>query len=302
MRRVPAEMLLLGAVLLWSFNFTAVRYGVTHGFSPLAYAPLRWGLAGVALAAIAWRRGRSLRVGRRDLGILASLSAVGILFSQISFVYALELSTASTVALIFGTLPIVISLISQASGIDRLRPRHWVASGVSFVGVGLVSLGVGGASTGSLWGLLLALVAVSCFAVYSVAIVPVMSRHTPLVATAVTTLIGAVLLSVAAVPVLVDQDWGRPEALAWGSLVYSGGNDPGDHIIGNILWFTAISRVGPGRAFKVVSEPSALPGRGLRAARALGGARGGLEIAGGCVIATGLVIGRRRPLATPPAE
>ena len=297
MRRVPAEMLLLGAVLLWSFNFTAVRYGVTHGFSPLAYAPLRWGLAGVALAAIAWRRGRSLRVGRRDLGILASLSAVGILFSQISFVYALELSTASTVALIFGTLPIVISLISQASGIDRLRPRHWVASGVSFVGVGLVSLGVGGASTGSLWGLLLALVAVSCFAVYSVAIVPVMSRHTPLVATAVTTLIGAVLLSVAAVPVLVDQDWGRPEALAWGSLVYSA---LPAIVLGNILWFTAISRVGPGRASLY---PNLQPFLGaVFALLVLSEGLGALEIAGGCVIATGLAIGRRRPLATPPAE
>ena len=52
-RRIPAESLLLGTVLLWSFNFTAIRYGITHGFEPLAYAPLRWGLAGVALAGIA---------------------------------------------------------------------------------------------------------------------------------------------------------------------------------------------------------------------------------------------------------
>ena len=33
-RRLPAEVLLLGTVLLWSFNFTAVRYGVTHGVQP----------------------------------------------------------------------------------------------------------------------------------------------------------------------------------------------------------------------------------------------------------------------------
>ena len=155
MRRVPAEILLLGGVLLWSFNFTAVRFGVTHGFSPLAYAPLRWGMAGVALAAIARRRGRSLRVGRRDLGILVALSVVGILVNQITLVYALHLAQASTVALVFGTLPILISLISQVSGVERLRPRHWAASAVSFAGVGLVTLGSGGALTGSLGGMLL---------------------------------------------------------------------------------------------------------------------------------------------------
>ena len=82
MRRIPAELLLLGVVLLWSFNFTAVRFGVTHGFSPLAYAPLRWAMAGLALAAIARRRGQSLRVVRRDLGILAAVSVVGILVNQ----------------------------------------------------------------------------------------------------------------------------------------------------------------------------------------------------------------------------
>ena len=167
---------------------------------------------------------------------------------------------------------------------------------MSFVGVGLVSLGVGGASTGSLWGLLLALVAVSCFAVYSVAIVPVMSRHTPLVATAVTTLIGAVLLSVAACAGWSTRT-GAWKALAWGSLVYSA---LPAIVLGNILWFTAISRVGPGRASLY---PNLQPFLGaVFALLVLSEGLGALEIACGCVIATGLVIGRRRSLATPPAE
>jgi len=46
---LPAEVLLLGTVLLWSFNFTAVRYGVTHGVQPLVYVSLRWLTAGVVL-------------------------------------------------------------------------------------------------------------------------------------------------------------------------------------------------------------------------------------------------------------
>ena len=66
-RRIPSESLLLGTVLLWSFNFTAVRYGVTHGFEPLVYVALRWSIAGVALTAIVLLRGQSLRLRRREL-------------------------------------------------------------------------------------------------------------------------------------------------------------------------------------------------------------------------------------------
>ena len=297
MRRLPAELLLFGAVLLWSFNFTAVRFGVPHGFSPLAYAPLRWAMAGLALAVIARRRGRSLRVGRRDLGALAALSVVGILVNQVALVYALHLAQASTVALVFGTLPILISLISQLSGVEQLRPRHWAASGLSFAGVGLVSLGAGGTLTGSLGGMLLALVTVCSFAVYSVAIMPVMGRHSLLVATAVTTLIGASLLSAAAAPALARQDWSRPGGLAWSALVYSA---LPSIVLGNILWFTAISRVGPGRASLYTNLQPFLAA--VFALLVLSERLGALRIAGGFVIAAGLLLGRRRPLPAPLAE
>jgi drug/metabolite transporter (DMT)-like permease len=294
---LPAELLLLGVVLLWSFNFTAVRFGVTHGFSPLAYAPLRWTMAGLALAAIARRRGQSLRVGRRDLGILAALSIVGILVNQVALVYALHLAQASTVALLFGTLPIVVSLISQLSGVEQLRPRHWAACGVSFAGVGLVSAGAGHAITGSLGGMLLALVTVASFAVYSVAIVPVMGRTSPLVATSVTTLIGAALLCLAAAPALARQDWSRPGPLAWSALVYSA---LPSIVLGNILWFTAISRVGPGRASLFANLQPFLGA--VFALLVLSEQLRALQIAGGFVIAAGLLLGRRRPLPAPPAE
>src|SRR5262249_22886740 len=150
-------LLLLGTVILWSFNYTAVRYGVTHGFAPLALGPVRWGAAGLALAAIARGRGRSLRVGRRDLLVLGAVSLVGLCLNQGGLLYSLHLAPASSVALVFGVLPILISVIAQLIGIERLRIRHWVACGVSFVGVALVAVGAGGTLSGSLGGALIAL-------------------------------------------------------------------------------------------------------------------------------------------------
>jgi drug/metabolite transporter (DMT)-like permease len=296
-RRAPAELLLLGAVLLWGFNYTAVRYGVTHGFAPLSYAPLRWILAGLALQAVARGRRRSLRVERRDLALLAGVSVVGIVCNQVTLLYALRLAPASTVALVFGMLPILISLASHVTGMERLRTRHWIASAVSFAGVALVSLGTHGRLGGELGGVLLALLTVCSFAVYSVAIVPMMRRHSPLVVTAVTTICGAVLLTVVTSPALATQDWGRPGALAWSALVYSA---LPSIVVGNILWFTAVNRVGPGRAGLYSNlQPfvAALIGLVVLSERL-----GPLQVAGGLVIALGLVLGQRGALSAPPAE
>jgi len=294
---MPAEALLVGAVLLWSFNYTAVRFGVTHGFTPLAYAPLRWLLAGLALATIVWTRGRSVRLGKRDLTVLALVSLVGIVANQVTLLYALKLAPASTVALVFGMLPVLISLISQLGGVERLRPRHWAASGVSFAGVGLVSLGAGGRLGGDLGGILLALLTVCSFAVYSVAIVPVMRRHSPLAVAAVTTIIGSVLLSIVSAPFLARQDWGRPGPLAWSSLVYSA---LPSIVLGNILWFTAINRVGPGRASLFTNLQPFIAA--VFALLVLSEHLGALQVAGGFVIAVGLALGGRRPLPAPAAE
>lgn len=297
MRRIPADGLLLGTVLLWSFNFTAIRYGITHGFEPLAYAPVRWGLAGVALAGLARWRGHSLLVGRRDLAFLAGASVIGVLVNQVSFVYAVRLVSASTVALVFGTLPIFVSLISQLSGLERLRPRHWVATGVSFSGVALVAAGAGGGLSASAGGIVLALVTTSTFAVYSVMVVPVMRRHSPIVVNAISALVGAAMLAVASSMVLAHERWGETGALAWGALLYSALISIA---LGNVFWFTAIERVGPGRASLFANLQPFLGA--LFAVLVLSETLSRRQVAGGCVIAVGILLGRRTRLPAAPSE
>jgi drug/metabolite transporter (DMT)-like permease len=297
-RRAPADGLLLGTVVLWSFNFTAIRYGITHGFEPLAYAPLRWGLAGAALAGFARLRGQTLLVGRRDLVVLAGASAVGVFVNQISFVYAVRLSSASTVALVFGTLPVFVSLISHLSGLEQLRLRHWVATGVSFTGVVLVATGARGGLAASVGGIALALVTTSTFAVYSVLVVPVMRRHSPVVVNAISALAGAAMLAVASGAVLGHESWGEPGALAWGALLYSGLISVA---LGNVLWFTAIERVGPGSASLFANLQPFLGA--LFAVLVLSESLSRRQIVGGGVIGIGLLLARRTRLpAAAPSE
>ena len=97
--------------------------------------------------------------------------------NQLSFVYALEKTSASTIALILGATPIFAALIGLAFGLERLSRRFWLAAAISFAGVGLVAAGSGGGFSGDLRGNLLGMATAATWAGYSVAIAPLMERY-----------------------------------------------------------------------------------------------------------------------------
>ena len=137
------ELMLLVTVVLWALNLTVTRYILTHGFEPLAYATYRYGLAAAIFLGIVLVGERTLRIARRDLP-LAGLAALFIFLNQLSFVYALHRTSASTIALILGATPAFAALIGLVLGLERLSRKFWIAAAISFAGVGLVALGSGG--------------------------------------------------------------------------------------------------------------------------------------------------------------
>ncbi len=169
--------MLLATVTIWAFNFTVTRYALTHGFEPLAYSALRFGAAALIVSTVTLGLERSLRFEPRDAVLLAAAAIVGIYLNSITFVYSIDLTNASTVALIFGSLPIVTALIAYALGVERLHRRFWIAAALSFAGVALVAAGSGGGVSGNLGGNLLAFISAVTWGAYSVAIVPLLRRY-----------------------------------------------------------------------------------------------------------------------------
>ena len=115
--------MLLATVTLWGLNFTVTKYVLSHGFQPLAYGCLRFAAASAILGGIAAGRERTLTVRRRDLVFLGVAALIGICLNQVTFVYATKLTTATAVALMFGTLPVMAGLFAFAFGIERLGAR-----------------------------------------------------------------------------------------------------------------------------------------------------------------------------------
>ena len=285
--------MLLATVLIWAFNFTVTKYALENGFQPLAYGVLRFGAAAFLFAGLTYGRERSLRVERRHLPLLLGAAFVGIFLNQVSFIYAIDLTTASTVALIFGTLPVLTALFAFAVGVERLARRFWLAAALSFAGVALVAVGAEGGLSTNLTGNLLAFAGAATWGVYSVAIVPLMRSYSPLRISAIALLAGTVPLLIAGWPQLADQSWDLP-TLVWAGFVFA---VLGPLVLTNVLWFTAIDRVGPSRATLVTNLQPFLAA--VFAVVLLSETVTAVQLAGGAAIAAALLLARRRPLAEP---
>ena len=54
-----ADLMLVGTILIWSLNFTVTRYVLEHGFKPLAYSSMRYGIAATKSVIADIRAGRA---------------------------------------------------------------------------------------------------------------------------------------------------------------------------------------------------------------------------------------------------
>ena len=246
MRRGGSVDLILGAtILIWAFNVTVTRYVLTHGFRPLAYGGVRYAVATLLAVGAVFALERSLRVGGRRTLLYVALAAGFLLINQISFVYALKLTTATTVSLILGATPIFAAIVSAILGIDHLTRPFWVATAIGFAGVALVAVGSGGNLSSDLGGDLLAIVLAASWACYSVVIAPLMRRYSPYRVSAVVLCVMCVPFLAISAPQISSQDYGSLGTLAWLGLAYA---IVGPLFLTNLLWFTAVHRVGAARA------------------------------------------------------
>ena len=281
--------MLLVTVVIWSLNFTVTKYVLNHGFKPLAYGGVRFGAAALLFTGVTYARERSFRVRRRDVLHIVAAAIVGIFLNQVAFVYGTKLTTAATVALVFGTMPILTALFARAGRIEQLHSRFWLAAATCFGGVALVAVGAKGGLSGNLWGYLLDLLGAATWATYSVAIAPLMRRYTASRLSAWALTIGAIPLLAFGAPQLASQDYSALPNLVWLAYAFA---ILGPLFATNLLWFNAIERVGPSRAALYTNLQPFLGA--VFALLILSESMTRLQIVGGLLIAAGLILSSRR--------
>lgn len=287
-RILATDILLLGTVVLWAFNFPVTKYLLGH-LDPLAYGAVRYGAAAALMAVLVLAAERTLAVRGEGSWRLVGVAVGTLLLNQVCFVYALDLTTAATAALILGTTPVFTVLISHAFGVERLSARFWLAALVSFGGVALVALGSGSELSADLAGNLLAVGMAATWAAYSVTLAPLMAANSPYRVSALVLVAMWPALLAISLPQLADQDYEGLGVGVWAALAYA---VVGPLVLTNLLWFTAIGRVGPSHASIF---GNLLPfAAAVLAVLLLDESLSVAQVSGGALIALGIVVVRRR--------
>jgi len=293
-RPSSVELMLLATVLLWALNLSVTRYIIKHGLAPLSYATVRYGLAALMFIGIVLVSERSLRFARRDVPLLA-LAAVTLWLNQVSFVFALDATTASTIGLVLGAIPIFAGIFGLVLGTERPTSRFWFAAAISFVGVGLVAAGSSGEHSASVRGIVLGLCTAATWAAYSVAVAPLMRTYSPSRMSAIVLPVTWLALALSGIGQTRNQDW----HLSWEISPLLLFAVVGPLVLTNVLWFRSIHRIGANRATLAANlEPFVAA---LLAVILLSESISPLQILGGVLIALGLVAVRRRPQPAPQA-
>jgi drug/metabolite transporter (DMT)-like permease len=282
--------MLFGTVVLWSLNITVTKYMFEHGWKPLAYGTIRYAVAISLFWGFTYWRERSFRIARADIWLVL-LAALMIFLNQLCFVYGVKLAHASTVALLLGTTPIFIGLISLTLRLEHLQSAFWIGAAITFGGVALIAIANGGVGS-SFNGTLIAVATALTWACYSITIAPLMRRYSPYRISALVLAVGWVPLALVSVRQLGEEQF----SFGWKVWLGFGYAVVGPLFLTNILWFTAIDRVGASRAslFANMQPFFAV----LFALVLLSESLHTMEIAGGVLIFAGIAFERiaRRPL------
>jgi len=205
-------------------------------------------VAAALLLAIFWTtRSSWVPLGRADRPRLVRAGVVAGVLYQIAFIIGLSLTTAGNSAVLMATAPLWTIAISARMHREPIAGRVWVGMGLSLAGVVMIiagsgrSLSMGGVQ---IWGDLICLAAAVLWAFNTNLQKPLLGRYSPLQLSLMMMSIGAVGLTVSAVPAAVTMDWSSVEWPAWAGAVASGVLSIA---VANLIWSTGVKRLGPGR-------------------------------------------------------
>jgi drug/metabolite transporter (DMT)-like permease len=279
--------MLLATVLLWALNLSVTKYILTHGFLPLSYATVRYGCAGILFIALTLAVERTLRIERRHVPVLGLAAAI-LFLNQLCFIFSLDLATATTVGLVLGATPIFAAIFGLMRGTERPTRRFWLGAAISFAGVGLVAVGAAGDVSGELLGIVLGVGMAASWALYSVTIGPLMSTYSPSRTSAIVIPLAWAGIALVGIPQTTEQDW-DVGAQVWLLMVYA---TLGPLVLTNILWFRSIHRIGANRATLAANLQPFVAA--VLAVVLLSEPLDPIQIAGGVLIALGILVVRRR--------
>lgn len=237
------DILLFSVVVIWAANFTVVKLALRE-IPPLAFNVLRFIASSLIFLAY-----YHFRIG--DYGFiwknwkrLLFIALSGNTIMQVLFIVGIDNTTATNASILYQTVPLFVVLITVFFEKVRVGLVTWAAVMLSFFGIVMVMVSGGegfSLSMDTLYGDSLMLATSLGWSIFTVYAKPLIEETSMMHVVSLTFIIGTVFLIPFGIPDFISMDWGAISGAAWGGLAFS---FLGANVIGYIIWFYAVSKVG----------------------------------------------------------
>ena len=230
--------------VIWGMNFSVTKSAFDQ-LAPLPFTAIRFVVSSLLLWGIIRVTEGPVKLPPGALRHLIVLGVVGNTCYQLAFMLGLARTTATNSALLLSTVPTVVAVLAGALGLERITARMRGGIGLGTLGVVLVIAVRGvGFDRATFIGDLLTVLAVFCWAGYTIGLRRVPEGVSPLRVTALTTIAGTPGLLLAGLPGVLRLEWGAVGLNAWLAVGYS---SVLSLVVAYLLWNRSVKAIGGAR-------------------------------------------------------
>jgi drug/metabolite transporter (DMT)-like permease len=259
LKKYIPDVLLILIAIIWALNFSVVKVSLQE-IDSLSFNALRYILAAGLLAYTARARGYSLKVDREDFWPLVGIALVGNVLYQLFFIIGVDYTYSANAAVILGTIPVWVALLSHLFTDEKLTRYKSIGIGLAFTGIVLnvtgSKAGISIASKTFLGDVIILCAAIS-WGVYTILAKRFLKKYPSTQFTGVMSIVGMVFLLIIGLPNLLHVNWTGISLKGWGGIFYSGLLSIG---LAYLIWNNSVSKIG---AVRTAAYQNLVPVLGL---------------------------------------
>ena len=259
LKKYIPDVLLILIAIIWALNFSVVKVSLQE-IDSLSFNALRYILAAGLLAYTARARGYSLKADREDFWPLVGIALVGNVLYQLFFIIGVDYTYSANAAVILGTIPVWVALLSHLFTDEKLTRYKSIGIGLAFTGIVLIvtgsKAGISIASKTFLGDVIILCAAIS-WGVYTILAKRFLKKYPSTQFTGVMSIVGMVFLLIIGLPNLLHVNWTGISLKGWGGIFYSGLLSIG---LAYLIWNNSVSKIG---AVRTAAYQNLVPVLGL---------------------------------------
>lgn len=237
------EFSLFLVAIIWALNFSVVKYSLAE-IDPLSFNGLRFIFAAAIIWIVLLYRRQLFTIPKKDWLPLLGMGLLGNLIYQGLFIIGIDYTYAANAAVMLGTIPIWVALISHFFKLEQMNIFKTLGVAAAFGGI--IFIVSGGKdpfslSSDTFLGDLIIIAAAIVWGGYTILSKSFLTRYTPIQFSAIMATIGAVVLFLIGLPNIIKLEWTTISATAYGGVIYSGLLSIG---VAYLIWNYGLQMVG----------------------------------------------------------